>query len=315
MMVKKLFGALLALAVATVTVGAYAADDVEILKQGDAVVTLADVEGFLGQMPQDRRYGFLDNPTRMQQMLISILRDKQLANQAVSMKLDQNPDVQARIAYARNQVLSRERISAYEASLKIPSMEAAAKEQYLAHKADYAIPETVDVQHILVSEKGRTDADAKALAEKIRAEAVANPDGFDKLVEKYSDDPSKVNNNGQIREATSDRLVKEFSTAAKKLTTVGEISPVVKTQYGYHILKLVRKAPARQQDFAAVKDQLVAQLKENYVAEQRKAFLAKLDESTPNVNQQGMEALQQRYKLGSTPSISEAIKAAEQGSK
>ena len=313
MMAKKIFVAILALA--GFVDCTHADDNVEIVKQGGASVTLADVEGFLQQMPADRRVGYLENPARVQQMLIGILRDKQLAQQAVAMKLDQDPQVQAEIAVLRDQVLSRKRISAYEASLQIPSMELAAKEQYLAHKADYAIPEITDVQHLLITEKGRSDSEARALAEKARAEAVANPAGFDQLVQKYSEDPSKTSNLGMIRDATSDKLVKEFAAAAKKLTTVGEISPVVKTQYGYHVLKLLRKAPARQQDFAAVKDQLMAKLRANYVDEQRKAFLAKLDETTPSVNPQGMEALQQHYKLGDQPSIGEAVKAAQSGSK
>lgn len=314
MMAKKILVALLALA--GVAGDACADDNVEIVKQGDARVTLTDVEGFLQQMPADRRVGFLENPARVQQMLIGILRDKQLAQQAVAMKLDQDPQIQAEIAVLKDQVLSRRRMSAFEASLQIPSMELAAKEQYLAHKADYAVPEVADVQHLLISEKGRSDAEARELAEKARAEAVANPAAFDQLVQKYSDDPSKVNNLGQIRDATSDKFVKEFSAAAKKLTTVGEISPVVKTQYGYHVMKLLRKTPARQQDFAAVKDQLIAKLKDNYVAEQRKAFLAKLDETTPSVNPQGMEALQQHYKLGDVPNIGDVVKAAAQpGSK
>lgn len=313
MKIKKIFAASLVLA-GLVNV-AYAGEDIAIVKQGDAVVTMADVEGFLQQMPKDRRQGFLDNQARMQQMLIGILRDKQLANQALAMKLDQEPEVQAQIAFMRNQILSTRRMDAYEESLKVPSMDAAAKEQYLAHKADYVIPEVVDVQHVLISEKGRSEAEAKALAEKVRSEAVANPDGFGQLVEKYSEDGSKANNNGQIRDATSDKLVKEFSAAARKLKTVGEISPVIKTAYGYHVLKLIRLTPARPQDFAAVKDQLVAKLKENYIAEQRKAYLAKLDQGAPSVNPQGMEALQQRYNLGATPTIGEALKAAESGTK
>jgi len=309
MMAKKIFGVMFA--VAGFVNAAYAGDEVEILKQGDAKVTLGDVDGFLQQLPADRRTGFLDNPTRLQRALIGILRDKQLAQQALALKLDQDAQVQAEIAFLRDQVLSRKRISVYEASLQVPSMEAAAKEQYLAHKADYAIPEIVDVQHVLISEKGRTDAEAKELAEKVRAEAVANPDSFDKLVEKYSNDPSKVDNLGQVREATSGKYVKEFAAAAKTLTTVGEISPVVKTQFGYHVLKLIRKSPPRQQEYAAVKDQLIAKLRENYIAEKRNAFLAKLDESRPSVNPEGMEALQERYKLGAAPNIGEAIKSAE----
>jgi peptidyl-prolyl cis-trans isomerase C len=203
----------------------------------------------------------------------------------------------------------------YEASIKVPSMDAVAKEQYLAHKADYVIPEVVDVQHVLIAEKNRTDADAKALAEKVRAEAIANPDSFSQLVEKYSDDPSKISNGGQIRGATSSKMVKEFAVGAQGLTKVGEISPLVKTTYGYHVLKLIRRTPSSQQDFAAVKDELVAKLKESYIAEQRKAFLAKLDQGAPSVSPQGMEALQQHYKLGSLPKIGEAAHASDPESK
>ena len=309
---KMIFRILLGLA-GFAAASAYAAgDDVQILKQGSAAVTLADVEGFLQQqMPADKRQGFLSNPTRVNQMLIGILRDKQLADEAVSMKLDQDPQVQAQLAYARNLILSGKRMSAFEASLKVPSMEQAAKEQYLAHKADYVAPEVVDVQHVLISLKGRSDDQAKALAEKVQSEAVAHPDAFDELVMKYSEDPMKSDGKGLIPDATSGRFVPEFATAAKKLKTAGEISPVVKTSYGYHVLKLKRIVPAKPQDFAAVKDQLVAKLTQDYIADQRRVFLTKLDESPASANPDGVEALQKRYNLDSIPDIGEAIKAAQ----
>lgn len=310
---KKFLSAMLALACVANVV--HAGDEVEIVRQGDTAVTLTDVEGFLQHIPEDRRVGFLLGAERVQQMLINILRDKQLANQATAMKLDHSPAVEAELAFVRNQILATRRLEAYEASLKIPSMEAAAKEEYSAHKADYVIPESVDVQHVLISEKGRSDAEAKALAEKVRAEAAANPEGFEPLVAKYSEDPSKASNNGLIREAASAKMAKGFAAAAKNLKVPGEISPVVKTQFGYHVLRLVRKVPSKSQDFAAVKDQLIGKLRENYIAEQRKAFLAKLDESAASVNPHGMEAFRQRYHLDATPNIGEAIKAAGAGAK
>ncbi|MFT3790116.1 MAG: peptidylprolyl isomerase [Rudaea sp.] len=311
-MSKMFYGA--AFALLCLTCGAVHADgNEEIVRQGDAAVTLSDVEGFLQQMPEDRRLGYLGSPRRVQQMLVGILRDKQLAHQAETMKLDQNPDIQAEIAYSRNQILAKARLDAFVAGLKIPSMEAAAKEQYLAHKVDYATPENVDVKHVLISTKNRTDAEARELADKVHAEAVANPADFDNLIQKYSEDPSKSSNIGMIRGATSNRMAREFAAAAKNLNTVGEISPPVKTMFGYHILKLLDKQPAKQQDYDAVKAQLIAKLKSDYVAEQRDAFVAKLDQSTPNVNPQGIQAFQQRYKLDEVPSLSEAIKAAQSG--
>lgn len=291
---------------------AHAADDVPIIKQGDAVVTMADVEGFLQQqVPEDKRQGFLGSPTRVNQMLIGILRDKQLAGEAIAMKLDQEPLVQEQIAYARNLILSAKRMRAFEASLKIPSMEDAAKEQYLAHKANYVVPKVVDVQHILITLTGRTDEEAKALAEKVRAEALANPSHFDDLVAKYSDDPSKGNNKGLIPDATSSKYVPEFVAAANRLNTVGEISSAVKTSYGYHVLRLARIVPAKPQDFAAVKEQLIAKLKQDYIAEQRTAFLNSLDKETASVDEEGIDTLRKRYNLDAVEDLGEAIKAAK----
>lgn len=295
---------------------ASAGDDVLIVKQGDAAVTLADVEGFLQQqVPVEQQQGYLSNADRVNKMLIGILRDKQLANQALAMKLDQDPLVQNQIAYTRNLVLSINRIRAYETGLNIPSMEAAAKEEYLAHKAEYVIPEMVDVQHVLITATGRNDTEAKALAEKVRSEAVANPAGFDELVAKYSDDPAKAHGKGEIPGATSGRYVPEFAAAAKKLKTVGEISPVVKTGYGYHVLKLTRRVPSKPQDFAAVKDQLIAKLKQDYIAQQRTAFLNKLDDAPASANAEGVEAMRKRYNLDAVADIGEAIKALKSDAK
>src|SRR5437879_1237474 len=106
MMSKKFYGAALTLLCATAG-AAHADGNEEIVGPAGAAVTMTYVAGFLQQMPDDRRLGFLDSPKRVEQMLIGILREKQLAHQAEAMKLDQNADVQAEIAYSRNQILSK----------------------------------------------------------------------------------------------------------------------------------------------------------------------------------------------------------------
>lgn len=292
-----------------VVAGASAGDaDTQIVSQGGTSVTLADVVGYLQHMPENRWAGFLDNPKRIDQMVIGILRNKQLAQQAVEMKLDQNPDVKAEIAFATMEVLSRHRMATFEKSLTIPSMDAAAKEQYLVHQKEYAVPATVEVQHVLIAARGRSDAEAKALADKVQSEAVASPAGFDELVKKYSDDPSKDTNAGHIPEATSDKLAPEFAAAAGKLAKKDEVSPVVKTQFGYHVLKLVRIEPAHQLDFAQVKDRIVAKLKEAYVTEQRQAFMRKLDDAQPIVNPDVVKVLRDRFIPTGTVTPTEAAK-------
>lgn len=293
-----------------VMVSAHAGDtDTQIVSQGGSSVTLADVAAYMQHMPENRWAGFLDSPKRIDQMVIGILRNKQLAQQATEMKLDQDPEVKAEIAFATMEVLSRRRMAAFEKALVIPSMDTAAKEQYLVHQKDYAVPASVEVQHVLVAEHGRSDAEAKALADKVRSEAAANPASFDELVKKYSDDPSKDTNLGHIPDATSDKLAPEFAAAAGKLAKKDQVSAVVKTQFGYHVLKLVRIEPARQLEFAQVKDRIVAKLREAYIAEQRQAFMRKLDEGQPTVNPDVVKVLRDRFIPAGTVTPSEAAKA------
>lgn len=275
---------------------AFAAETEErIATQGGTTVTLGDVDGFMQRIPADRRAGFLENSTRIDQMTINLLRDKQLAKQAIDLKLDQDPEVKARIAFETQQVLAAKRLEVFESTLKIPSFTLAAKEEYTAHKKDYMASSDVEVQHVLINNSDRLDIEARALADKVREEAVANPAKFDQLVEKYSDDPSKKENKGHLHDATSAKYVAPFVAAVKTLERENQISQVVPTQFGYHIVKLIKNHPARQMEFAEVKDKIEAKLKDNYIAEQRRALLSKLDDGKPTVNPNIVEILRTRY--------------------
>lgn len=294
---------------ALMSLSAHALDaQTELASQGGVTLTLGDLDAFMLHIPEAQRPGFLESPTRVNQMVIGILRNKQLAAQAIAHKLDANPDVKAQIAYATMEVLAEARLREFKDGLKIPSLAVAAKEQYQAHKADYVVKENIEVQHILISLRGRTDADAKALAEKVRQEAVAKPDEFDSLVDKYSEDSSKGTNNGHVLSATADGVDAHFAAAAKGLKTPGEISPVVSTAFGYHVLKLTSRTPGRQIEFAEVKDRIENELKQAYVEDQRKHLIQSLDEGAPTVNPQLGDMLRQRFVPAGVVTPTEATK-------
>jgi peptidyl-prolyl cis-trans isomerase C len=294
------------------TLGYAAADTDVIVSQGGTNVTLGDIAAYMQHMPEDRWAGFLDSPKRINQMVIGILRNKQLAVQATDLKLDQDPTIKAEIEYSRQEILARKRVEAFDKTVNVPSMTLAAKEEYTAHKSQYVKPGNIAVQHVLISATGRSDAEAKALAEKVYAEAHAAGANFDQLVDKYSDDPSKGNNQGIIQGATSADLAPEFVAGVKQLKQVGEISQPVRTKFGYHVLKLLENVPAKQIDFATVQKQIENKLRDNYIADQRKAFLAKLDEGAPTVNPEFMEILHQRFVPAGTVTPSEAARGNSQ---
>ncbi len=103
--------------------------------------------------------------------------------------------------------------------------------------------------HILVAYKGATRADAKvtrtkeqakAEAEKILKEAKANPAQFAVLAKEKSDDPSAAANSGDLGFFGRGTMTKAFESAAFSMA-IGDISDVVETEFGFHIIQLVDK--------------------------------------------------------------------------
>lgn len=105
-------------------------------------------------------------------------------------------------------------------------------------------PDAVAAQHVLVAYKGakgaaktitRSKADAKKRAEEVAAEAKSGAD-FAALAAEYSDDPGSKDRMGSVGKFTREKMTKPFSDAAFALD-VGEVSDVVETEFGYHVIK------------------------------------------------------------------------------
>jgi peptidyl-prolyl cis-trans isomerase C len=266
-----------------------------VAKQGNAIVTLADIDAFAQRIPEKERPGFFDNPTRLQNMILQLLSQKQLAEEARKANLDKTPAVQSQITLATDEVLSRARMQNIKAGLKLPDFEERAKEEYIGHKDLYVTPGDLTVQHILISTKSRDDAAAKALAETVAKEAKAHPDQFDALVDKYSEDDSKTTNKGVMKGVAKASYVASFVDASKALKKPGDISAPVKTKYGYHIIKLVSSTPDKQQTFAQVHDSIVERLKADYINKNVQKHVDDLRNQHIDANQTLVESLRTRY--------------------
>ena len=105
--------------------------------------------------------------------------------------------------------------------------------------------ETVTASHILVE----SDENSKEILAELE-EGLS----FEDAAKKYSTCPSKESG-GALGEFTKGQMVKEFEDAAFSMK-VGEISDPVKTQFGYHIIKLTGKNPAKISSFNEVKEQV-----------------------------------------------------------
>jgi len=122
----------------------------------------------------------------------------------------------------------------------------------------YTTPEQVRASHILLKTEGKDDAAVKAKAEEILKQARAGAD-FAELAKKYSEDEASAKQGGDLDYFGKGRMVPEFDQAVFSMEP-GTISDPVKTQYGYHIIKLVDKKPSTTRTLAEVRQQIADQL-------------------------------------------------------
>ena len=283
---------------ATMTTLAIAADlpTGAIVRQGTAVLTMQDMDAFAARIPPDQRAGYFDNAKRLETTLRQLLVERQIANDARAIGLDKEPVVQSQILLSTESTLSAARVAKIKESVVVPDLTDLASERYQANRESFNVPETLDVQHILISFNKHTNEEALALANKVHAEAVANPEKFLSLVTRYSEDPSAAENRGLMRQAgDSSKYVAEFAKAANELKTPEQISPVVKTKFGYHVLMLIKRAPASKRTFAEVKDGLIQELRADYVNQQVLNYMQGMQNNEVESNAELVNSLRTRF--------------------
>jgi len=123
----------------------------------------------------------------------------------------------------------------------------------------YSTPEQVRASHILLKTEGKDDAAVKKQAEDLLAKVKAGAD-FAQLATKYSEDDTSKVKGGDLDFFGKGSMVPEFDKVAFSMKP-GEISDLVKTQYGYHIIKVTDKKAASTKPLEEVRTQIEDQLK------------------------------------------------------
>ena len=150
------------------------------------------------------------------------------------------------------------------------------RKYYTENQARYTAPEERRASHILVkAEKGASEPDrakAKAKAEALLADLKKNPASFADLARKNSEDPGSAEKGGDLDFFGRGAMVKPFEDAAFALKP-DEISGVVESDFGYHIIKLAATKGGEKRSFDSVRAELEAEVK-TQLAQKRFSELA-----------------------------------------
>lgn len=133
------------------------------------------------------------------------------------------------------------------------------KAQYQQNIAQYEVPNRVHVEHILLSTVGKTSAEVDEIRQKAEdiLKQVKKGGNFADLAKKYSEDPGSKDKGGDLGWIIQGQTVPEFEKTAFTLEK-GQVSDLVKTQFGFHIIKVLEKEQAHTKPFDEVKDTLRA---------------------------------------------------------
>ncbi|MBV2128074.1 SurA N-terminal domain-containing protein [Arsukibacterium indicum] len=137
---------------------------------------------------------------------------------------------------------------------------------YEANQSRYSTAEQREVAHIMLESDG-TDEAIAAEAASLLSQLQQGAD-FAQLAKEHSDDTFSAENGGVLESLEPGQMDPDFEQAAFALTEAGQLTDVVKSEYGYHIIKLVSLTPSQQQPLAEVRDDIAERLKQEQATEQ-----------------------------------------------
>ena len=200
----------------------------------------------------------MDPATKKDNVLAFLIDLRIVAKAAEDKKVENSEDFKKRLAFTRSRLLMD---SLLASEGKAATTEEAMKKVYEEASKQITGEMEVHARHILVE----TEDEAKAVAEELKKGG-----DFAELAKKKSKDPG-ASDGGDLGFFTKDQMVPEFSAVAFALEP-GKISDPVKTQFGWHVIKVEEKRARKAPDFEQVKPQI-----ETYVVRKAQAdYVAKL---------------------------------------
>src|ERR1700739_2381254 len=221
------------------------------IRQSDVALAEEELGPSLAQM---------DPASKKENVLAFLIDMKIVAKAAEAKKIEDRDDFKARLAFTRNRLLMDSLLSVEG---KAATTDEAMKKVYEDASKQISGEQEGHARHILVE----TEDEAKAIEDELKKGAV-----FAEVAKKKSKDPG-ASDGGDLGFFTKDQMVPEFSKVAFSLEP-GKISDPVKSQFGWHIIKVEEKRNRKAPDFDKVKAQI-----DTYVTRRAQAtYVAKLRE-------------------------------------
>lgn len=264
------------------------ASPAQTLISGNGVaVASQELQSDLERMPKQARMG-LSTTEAMNNNVANVFVRKVLAKEASAAGVDKNPLVQVAIQKAIDRILSDAMLEKIDQNNQpsLQSIEAYAQSVYKANPKRFETNEAVRVKHILIR---TAEPDAKNKAEAILTQLKSGSE-FETLAKQQSHDPASAAKGGELGLFGRGQMIKPFEDTAFALEKAGDLSKVIETPFGFHIIKLEEKKPVGVKPFSEIKEQLMQEAQKEILNQGRLAEKDRILKGA-DFNKQAIEAL------------------------
>lgn len=286
-----------------------------VAARGDISVSLADVDAQVMAMPKHMRASFLDSPRRIEELVERMLLDRQLAAWARGQGAEDETHFELMRRQAEDELLAKRAraINQDQILARMPDFEVLAREIFVAAPHRFRTPPSLTLEHILVRVEGRPEGEAMRLAEEARTALIEGQRSWEDIYSTYSDEatPQRRTHTGILTGVIPGAMEKPFEDAVFKLTSVGEVSEVIETVYGLHVVRLQQRIESQQMSFEDIKAELIEEQSSTFIRNEQSRFMAELANVPMEASQPVVAQLRTRYALAAEGVLAPAIDGSE----
>ena len=241
--------------------------------QGDVLATYAGKKLTTGRVTKEMERlpapsrTYLQTPDRKRQFVENMVLNDLLYGEGQKLGYDKDDDIDRQVNDLRRRLVVQKVVREFQKAPEITDEQA--KAYYDANPNLYSTTQ-IHASHILVKD----EATAKEILDQLKAD----PSKFADIAKEKSIDKTSGAKGGDLGTFGQGRMVPEFERAAFALKP-GEISDIVKTQYGYHIIMVSDRKEGERRPFDQVKDQIKSTLRNKAIQEQQDKRYADLKQS------------------------------------
>lgn len=269
----------------------------EVARHAGQVLSDVEIQAEMAVLAPALREAVQGSEKSAENLAADLITRRTIAARAVAEGVDKDSVVAARVRLAAERALYEAYMEYATAKAVDPALvERLAREEYRAYPEKFRAGEQVRARHILIAACECAPEQARAKADAVLARVKAG-ESFEAVAEQESDDPGSAKKGGDLGFFARGKMVKPFEEAAFALSKPGEISDLVQSQFGYHIIRLEERKPAASQSFDEVKDALVESIATRMKAAERVKIIGPIRE--PGVIEIDAEALGKAVAAGS----------------